>query len=295
VCSSSTTNWGCASPLRAILGKDCDVVTASSGDDALKLVEKESIDLVTLDLRMPGSGASPCSSGIKKIDPEIEALIITGYGSLDTAIAGAPATRVRLHLEAVRLRSGRRRPGRPRAAARDEAAALGAGADPRDPVARVPHAAQRDHGLLDDAAATRASRLSDEQRSRSTAIQSNSTALLAYVETLFYMVELDRGMVAIQCARFASPRCSRAWPTTCAASPRRRVSASAIEDRAARALDRRREADALVRALADNAVRYTLSGEVVLPRRAGPTAASSSTSRTRVPAWRPSSWPRRAT
>src|SRR5215510_5872413 len=39
--------------------------------------------------------------------------------------------------------------------------------------------------------------LSDEQRLALDRIQSNSTALLAYVETLFYMVELDRGLVPV--------------------------------------------------------------------------------------------------
>jgi DNA-binding NtrC family response regulator len=79
---------GVRESLRAILGKDCDVLTASSGDEALAIVRRDAIDLVTLDLRMPGLGGIAALEQIKKADPEIEALIITGYGSLDTAIQG---------------------------------------------------------------------------------------------------------------------------------------------------------------------------------------------------------------
>src|SRR5262245_40434258 len=79
---------GVRESLRAILGKDCEVFTASSGDDALSLLAHEPMDLVTLDLRMPGLGGIAVLERIKKIDPEVEALIITGYGSLDTAIQG---------------------------------------------------------------------------------------------------------------------------------------------------------------------------------------------------------------
>ncbi|MGH7893477.1 MAG: response regulator, partial [Candidatus Binatia bacterium] len=79
---------GVRESLRAILGKDCEVLTASSGDEALATVGRETVDLVTLDLRMPGLGGIAVLERIKKVDPEIEALIITGYGSLDTAIQG---------------------------------------------------------------------------------------------------------------------------------------------------------------------------------------------------------------
>jgi len=37
---------GVRESLRAILGKDCEVLTASSGDEALALVGRESVDLV---------------------------------------------------------------------------------------------------------------------------------------------------------------------------------------------------------------------------------------------------------
>ena len=54
---------GVRESLRAILSQDCDVLTAASGAEALKIVGGEQIALVTLDLRMPGmAGDSEVSS-----------------------------------------------------------------------------------------------------------------------------------------------------------------------------------------------------------------------------------------
>ena len=46
------------------------------------------VDLVTLDLKMPGFTGINVLEKVKQHDPDIEAIIITGYGSLDTAIEG---------------------------------------------------------------------------------------------------------------------------------------------------------------------------------------------------------------
>ena len=46
------------------------------------------IDIMTLDLKMPGLGGIGVLERAKQVDPDIEVLIITGYGSLDTAVQG---------------------------------------------------------------------------------------------------------------------------------------------------------------------------------------------------------------
>src|SRR5207245_346597 len=79
---------GVRESLRAILQSDCEVLTASSGDEALAIVGEGTIDVVTLDLKMPGLGGIGALERIKEIDPDIEVLIITGYGTIDTAIQG---------------------------------------------------------------------------------------------------------------------------------------------------------------------------------------------------------------
>jgi response regulator RpfG family c-di-GMP phosphodiesterase len=61
------------------------VHTADSGDAALKFLrDNPTIDLVTLDLNMPGMGGLETLMRIKRLDPEMEAIIITGVGTVET-------------------------------------------------------------------------------------------------------------------------------------------------------------------------------------------------------------------
>jgi DNA-binding NtrC family response regulator len=65
-----------------------NVFTASGGPEALELLEEQPIDVVTLDLKMPGMSGIEVMERIKHRDPDIEVVIVTGYSSLDTAIRG---------------------------------------------------------------------------------------------------------------------------------------------------------------------------------------------------------------
>jgi len=71
--------------LRMILKPIYEVFMASNGQEAIKCVEKENIDLVTLDLKMPGLSGINVLQEIKKIKRDIEVIIITGYGTLTNA------------------------------------------------------------------------------------------------------------------------------------------------------------------------------------------------------------------
>ncbi|MBW2119784.1 MAG: PAS domain S-box protein [Deltaproteobacteria bacterium] len=57
------------------------VITAESGEEAVEVyrAEKEDIDLVILDVNMPGMGGHKCLKGLIKIDPEVKVIIATGY------------------------------------------------------------------------------------------------------------------------------------------------------------------------------------------------------------------------
>src|SRR5262249_50515423 len=79
---------GVRESLRAILGLEYEVLTAADGTQAIETVARESVDVVTLDLRMPGLGGISVLEQLKRIDPDVEVLIITGYGCFDTAIQG---------------------------------------------------------------------------------------------------------------------------------------------------------------------------------------------------------------
>jgi len=72
--------------LRMILKPIYDVHTAANGYEALQLIKREQVDLVTLDLKMPGISGIDVLREIKKLRADVEVIIITGYGTLTNAV-----------------------------------------------------------------------------------------------------------------------------------------------------------------------------------------------------------------
>ena len=72
--------------LRMILKPLYQVHTVSDGYEALKIINDQDIDLITLDLKMHGIPGIDVLREIKKIKNDVEVVIITGYGTLPTAI-----------------------------------------------------------------------------------------------------------------------------------------------------------------------------------------------------------------
>jgi putative two-component system response regulator len=72
--------------LRMILKPLYEVYTANNGQEALQFISREKIDLVTLDLKMPGISGIDVLKEIKKLHADIEVVIITGYGTLTNAV-----------------------------------------------------------------------------------------------------------------------------------------------------------------------------------------------------------------
>ena len=62
------------------------VTLTKSGREGLSLLAKWSFDLILLDLRMPGEDGLSVLAKIKKLDPEAIVVMITGYGSIKTAV-----------------------------------------------------------------------------------------------------------------------------------------------------------------------------------------------------------------
>jgi DNA-binding NtrC family response regulator len=62
------------------------VTSVNSGDNAIKALEKENFDVVVLDLKMPGMDGITTLKEIKKLELFTETLILTGHGSIDTAL-----------------------------------------------------------------------------------------------------------------------------------------------------------------------------------------------------------------
>lgn len=62
------------------------VTTARSGEEGIENVKKGKFEVVLIDFKLPGINGAQTLEQIKKIDPEIEAVVITGYGSIESAI-----------------------------------------------------------------------------------------------------------------------------------------------------------------------------------------------------------------
>lgn len=73
--------------LRMILQQVYKVYTAANGQEALQCLQKENIDLVTLDLQMPQFSGVEVLREIRKLrpNPDLEIIIITGHGTLENA------------------------------------------------------------------------------------------------------------------------------------------------------------------------------------------------------------------
>ena len=62
--------------------------TLSAGDaeSGLKLLERESVDLVVTDLKLPGMGGLDFLQAIKQVNPALPVVVMTAYGSVETAV-----------------------------------------------------------------------------------------------------------------------------------------------------------------------------------------------------------------
>jgi len=260
---------GVRESLRAILHGECEVVTASSGQAALDTIARDPVDVMTLDLKMPGLGGIGVLERAKQLDPDLEVLIITGYGSLDTAVQG-----IRLRafdylskpFDSAQVRRLVARAIARRAAVRrmktlPEQLLSGLSHELRTPLNVIMgySAILREEGE---------DNLSKEQRLALDRIQSSSSSLLAYVETIFYMAELDRGLMPLtRDAVRVSDLLARVGAEL---APRARAKGLAWRFDAPAELPLVTDEDKLVRlvrTLADNAVRHTTEGEVVLVAR----------------------------
>ena len=63
-----------------------EAVTCSSGRDAISQLQLRRADLVLVDLRMPDVGGLDVLRAIREIDPRCQAVLMTGYASVDTAV-----------------------------------------------------------------------------------------------------------------------------------------------------------------------------------------------------------------
>jgi two-component system phosphate regulon sensor histidine kinase PhoR len=74
---------GCS---RVLTGRGYDVLTAENGQVAIDLLEKETVDIILLDLKMPIMSGEEVLERTSSQYPNIPVIIITGHGTVDTAV-----------------------------------------------------------------------------------------------------------------------------------------------------------------------------------------------------------------
>jgi DNA-binding NtrC family response regulator len=74
---------------KRLIKRDLNVIGAYSGHEALeKLKENDSIDVVILDVKMPGMDGIETLREIKKVRPLVEVIMLTGHATVETGIEG---------------------------------------------------------------------------------------------------------------------------------------------------------------------------------------------------------------
>jgi DNA-binding NtrC family response regulator len=63
-----------------------EVTVCPDGRSAVKALEKSSFDVAILDLKMPGMSGIEVLQHLKQVAPDTEAVMVTGHGSLETAV-----------------------------------------------------------------------------------------------------------------------------------------------------------------------------------------------------------------
>jgi DNA-binding NtrC family response regulator len=71
--------------LRSLAGVNYRVRTALDAEEAIRLMEAESFDVVLVDIRMPGMDGISLLREIKTRWPESEVVVVTGYPTIESA------------------------------------------------------------------------------------------------------------------------------------------------------------------------------------------------------------------
>lgn len=74
--------------LKRMRKRNMDVTGAKSGEEALEFLSKNPVDVVVLDVRMPGMDGIEALREIKRRHPLTEVVMLTGHANMEVAIEG---------------------------------------------------------------------------------------------------------------------------------------------------------------------------------------------------------------
>ena len=68
--------------------RQVDVEQVTSGEKALVFLSSHPVDVVVLDVKMPGMGGMAALREIKKAHPLVEVILLTGHADMESAVQG---------------------------------------------------------------------------------------------------------------------------------------------------------------------------------------------------------------
>jgi DNA-binding response OmpR family regulator len=68
--------------------RNLDVDGVTSGQEALEYLRENPVDVIVLDVKMPGMDGLETLKEIKKRSPQVEVIMLTGHGSVKSGIQG---------------------------------------------------------------------------------------------------------------------------------------------------------------------------------------------------------------
>ena len=74
--------------VKRLTKRGLNIRTAKNGQEALAVIRGKGIDVAVLDVRMPGIDGIQTLREIKKLDPLMEVIMLTGHASIEVAIEG---------------------------------------------------------------------------------------------------------------------------------------------------------------------------------------------------------------
>ena len=87
--------------LKYILGDSYEPVVARSGAEAVSIVRNQPVDIVLMDLKLPGMSGLEALKLIKDYDSRVGVLMLSASDSAEQAVCRPPPRRVRLPYEAL--------------------------------------------------------------------------------------------------------------------------------------------------------------------------------------------------
>lgn len=74
--------------VKRLAKRKLDVTGVTSARDAIRVLNEKPIDIVVLDVKMPGMDGLEALRQIKTTSPEVEVIMLTGHANMEAAIQG---------------------------------------------------------------------------------------------------------------------------------------------------------------------------------------------------------------